>query len=87
MFDRFDQALCHPIALRPLGCSVLMLDSIVIAHHIEFFSPFSTIVSKHKLGDSIPADYVIFQESSCILSTMISNRLSLTPFRIVVDGH
>ncbi len=87
MLDGLDDALRHPIALRPLRCSALMLDPIVLAHQIKFCSPFSTIVSKHKLGDPIPADNVIFQESGCSFGTMISNCFRLTPLGIMVDGH
>ncbi len=87
MLDGLDNALRHPIALKPLRCSALMLDPVVLAHQIEFCSPFSTIVSKHKLGDPIPADNVIFQESGRSLSTMISNCFRLTPLEIMVDGH
>jgi hypothetical protein len=35
MLDGLDHTLCHPIALRPLGCSALVLDCIVLTHHIE----------------------------------------------------
>ncbi len=87
MLDGLDHALHHPIALRPLKCSELMLDFVVLAHQLEFCSPFSTIVSKYKLGDSIPADNVIFQEPGCSLGTMINNCLCLTPLGIMVDGH
>jgi len=68
MLDGLDHALCHPIALRPLNCSALMLDPIVLAHQLELCSPFSTIVSKYKFGDSILADNVIFQELVAILA-------------------
>jgi hypothetical protein len=64
-----------------------MLDLEVLAHQIEFCSPFSTIVNKHKLGDLVPADNVIFQESGRSLGTMISNCFRLTPLGIMVDGH
>ncbi len=87
MLDGLDHAFRHPIALRPLRCSALMLDSVVFAHQFELCSPFSTIVSKYKLGDSELADNVIFQEPGCSLGTMISNRLHLTPFGIMVNGH
>ncbi len=87
MFDGLDHALCHPIALRPLRCSALMLDSVVLAHYLEFYSPFPTIVSEYEFGYSISADNVVFQESGCSLSTMISDRLCLAPLGIVVDGH
>ncbi len=87
MLDGLDHAFCHPIALRPLRCNALMLDSVVLAHQLEFYSPFSTIISKYKLGDSIPADNVIFQEPSYSLGTMINNCLCLTPLGIMVDGH
>jgi hypothetical protein len=87
MLDGLDHALRHTIALRPLRCSALMLDSVVLAHHLEFCSPFSTIVSEYKFGYSIPIDNVVFQESGCSLGTMISNCFCLAPLRIVVDGH
>ncbi len=87
MLDGLDHALRHPIALRPLRCILLMLDSIVLAHQLELCSPFSTIVRQYKLGDSILADNVIFQEPGYSLGTMINNGLCLTPFGIMVNGH
>jgi hypothetical protein len=35
MLDGLNHALSHPIALRPLGCSALVLNSIVPTHHVE----------------------------------------------------
>jgi len=64
-----------------------MLNPVVLAHQIKFCNPFSTIVSKHKLGDPIPVDDVIFQESGRSFGTMISNCFRLTPLRILVNGH
>jgi hypothetical protein len=64
-----------------------MLYSVVLAHYLEFCSPFPTIVSEYEFGYSIPADNVVFQESGCSLSTMIDNYLCLAPLGIVVDGH
>jgi hypothetical protein len=39
MFDGFNHALRHPVALGPLGCSALMLDRIILAHHIKLCNP------------------------------------------------
>jgi len=39
MLDGLNHALSHPIALRPLGCSALVLNSIVPTHHVELYSP------------------------------------------------
>jgi hypothetical protein len=35
MLDGLNHALSHPIALRPLGCNALVLNSIVPTHHVE----------------------------------------------------
>ncbi len=87
MLDGLDHALSHPIALRPLGCSALVLNSIIPTHHIEFCSPFPPIVSQHEFGNSIPTNYLILQKPGCRLCSMVSNRLCFASLRIVVDGH
>jgi hypothetical protein len=87
MLDGFNHALRHPVALGPLGCSALMLDGIILAHHIKLYSPLSSIVSQYKFGNSIPTDYVIFQKPGGNFSSMISNCLCFASLRIVVDGH
>jgi hypothetical protein len=87
MLDGFNHALRHPVALGPLGCSALMLDGIILAHHIKLCSPLPSIVSQYKFGNSISTDYVIFQKHGGSFSSMISNRLCFAPLRIVVNGH
>ncbi len=87
MLDGLNHALCHSIALRPLRCSALMLDSVILAHHLEFCNLFSTIVNEYESGYSISADDVVLREPGCSLSTMVSNHLCLAPLGIVVDGH
>jgi hypothetical protein len=87
MFDGLDHMLDHPIALRPLGCSALVLDCIVPTHHIELYSPLPPIVSQYEFWDTKPADYVIFKKPGCCFGSMINNRLCFAPLGIMVDGH
>jgi hypothetical protein len=87
MLDGLNHALSHPIALRPLGCSTLVLNSIVPTHHVELCSPLPPIVSQHEFGNSISTNYLILQKPGCRLRSMVSNRLCFAPLRIVVDGH
>jgi hypothetical protein len=87
MLDGFDHAFRHPVALGPLRCSALVLDGIILAHHIELCSPLPSIISQYKFGNSIPTDYVILQKLGGSFGSMISHRLCFAPFRIMVDGH
>jgi hypothetical protein len=87
MLDGFNHALCHPVALGPLGCSALMLDGIILAHHIKLCIPLSSIVSQYKFGNAIPTDYVIFQKPGGSFNSMINHHLCFAPLRIMVDGH
>jgi hypothetical protein len=86
MLDGLDHALRHPVALRPLGCSALVLDGIILTHHIKLCSPLPSIVSKYEFGNPMPTDYFIFQKPGCCFSSMISNRLCFAPLRIVVNS-
>jgi len=62
MLDGLDHTLGHPIALRPLRCSALVLNCIVLTHHIELCSPLPPIISQYELRDTEPTDYVILQK-------------------------
>jgi hypothetical protein len=87
MLDGLDHTLGHPIALRPLGCSTLVLNCIVLTHHIELCSPLPPIISQYELRDTEPTDYVILQKHGCCSGSMIGNCLRFTPLGIVVNGH
>ncbi len=79
MLDGLDHGLNHPIALRPLRRSELVLNGIIPTHYIKFCSPLPPIVSQHEFGNSIPTNYLILQEPGFRLRSMVSNRLCFAP--------
>jgi len=87
MLDSLNHTLGHPIALRPLGRSALVLDRIVLAHRIELCNPLPPIIGQYKLWDTEPTDYVILQELGRCFGPMIGHCLRFTPLGVVVNGH
>ncbi len=87
MLDGLDHALNHSIALKSLGWSALVLNSVIPTHYIELCNPLPPIINQYKSGNSVPANHFILQKLSCCLRPMISNCFSFAPLRVVVDSH
>ncbi len=79
MFECLDHPFSHPIALRPLRRIALVVYGIVFAQGFKFRIPLTPIVRKHKSGNPVPANQVVFQKSGCRLSPVVSYSLGFAP--------